>query len=81
MQGTIYSPTLLGYAFVVANEKDVFFLHYSNIKKGAHLIAVGQTVTFDVAPPLPGKRYPQAINAVVGDDTTSASPKSEGVRS
>ncbi len=66
MHGIIYNPTLRGYAFVVVDEKDVYFLHYSNIKKGENLIAAGQSVTFDVLPALPGKRYPQAINAVVG---------------
>jgi hypothetical protein len=67
MDGTIYTWSLLGWGFVLANKKDLYFLHHSDIKQGADLIVARQQVQFDVAPPLPGKRYPRAINAIVGD--------------
>ncbi len=66
MQGQIYTWSLLGYGFVLVNGKDLYFLHHSGIKQGAELIAVKQPVDFDVAAPLPGKKYPRAINAVIG---------------
>lgn len=66
MQGQIYTWSLLGYGFVLVGGKDLYFLHHSGIRQGAELIAVKQPVRFDVAPPLPGKKYPRAINAVIG---------------
>jgi cold shock CspA family protein len=66
MFGQIYTWSLLGYGFVLADKKDLYFLHYSDIKEGMDLVAVRQPITFDVAPALPGKKYPRAINAVVG---------------
>ena len=66
MQGQIYTWSLLGYGFVLVNGKDLYFLHHSGIKQGAELIAVKQPVQFDVAAPLLGKKYPRAINAVIG---------------
>jgi hypothetical protein len=66
MNGQIYTWSLLGYGFVLANKKDLYFLHHSDIKEGMDLVAQWQPVTFDTAPPLPGKKHPRAINAVIG---------------
>jgi len=66
MKGFIYSWSLLGFGFVLVNNKDLYFLHVSDIQQGKDLVAKWQTVSFDTAPPLPGKKYPRAINAVVG---------------
>ena len=66
MEGQIYIWSLLGYGYVLANGKDLYFLHHSAIKQGADLVAARQWVSFDVAPPLPGKKYPRAVNAIVG---------------
>jgi hypothetical protein len=60
---TTWSP--LQYGFVVINQ-EVFFLHWSEIKEGADKAVAGAKVKFEVAPALPGKRYPKAINVVVG---------------
>lgn len=57
---------LLGTGFVVTDKKEVFFLHYSSIKQGADLAAIGQPVQFNAAPPRPGKRFPRATDAIVG---------------
>jgi hypothetical protein len=66
MIGEIYTWSLLGYGFVLADKKDLYFLHYSDIKEGMDLVALKQPVVFDIAPALPGKKYPRAINAIVG---------------
>jgi len=66
MNGQIYTWSLLGYGFVLANKKDLYFLHHSDIKEGMELVAQWQPVKFDAAPPLPGKKHPRAINAVIG---------------
>ena len=34
MNGQIYTWSLLGYGFVLANKKDLYFLHHSDIKEG-----------------------------------------------
>jgi cold shock CspA family protein len=65
--GQIYTWSLLGWGYILAaNGKDLYFLHYSNIKQGADLVAAKQHVRFDVNPPLPGKKHPRAINVIVG---------------
>jgi len=66
MIGEIYSWSLLGYGFVLVDRKDLYFLHESNIKEGADKVAVRQRVEFEVAPPLAGKKYSRAVNAIVG---------------
>ena len=66
MNGQIYTWSLLGYGFVLANKKDLYFLHHSDIKEGMELVAQWQPVKFDTAPPLPGKKHPRATNAVIG---------------
>lgn len=65
-QGFIYTWSLLKNGFVVTSSKEVFFLHFSAITQGADLAEIGQPVEFDVAPPRPGKRYPRAVNVIVG---------------
>lgn len=71
MYGTIPVVPHANYLFVVGEDGNVYFLHFSHIKKGEKLIAPGQSVTFDVAPPLPGGKHPLAINAVVGDTSNN----------
>jgi hypothetical protein len=66
MIGEIYTWSLLGYGFVLANKKDLYFLHHSDIKEGLDLVAIKQQVVFDTAPALPRKKHPRAINAVIG---------------
>jgi hypothetical protein len=66
MIGEIYTWSLLGYGFVLANKKDLYFLHHSDIKEGMDLVAIKQPVVFDTDPALTGKKYPRAINAIVG---------------
>jgi hypothetical protein len=68
MIGEIYTWSLLGYGYILANRKDLYFLHSSEIKEGMDLVAIKQSVVFDVAPALPGKKHPRAINAVVGGE-------------
>lgn len=65
MIGEIYSWSLLGYGYVIVGQ-ELYFLHASNIKDGAHKVAVRQRVEFEVAPALAGKKYPRAVNAIVG---------------
>jgi hypothetical protein len=64
-EGQIYTWSPLQYGFIIIGE-DIFFLHGSEIKEGLDKAAVGARVTFNVAPPLAGKRHPRAINAIVG---------------
>jgi hypothetical protein len=66
MVGEIYTWSLLGYGFVLVDGKEIYFLHQDGIKQGGDKVAVRQRVEFEVAPPLAGKKYPRAINAVVG---------------
>jgi hypothetical protein len=64
-EGQIYTWSLLQYGFVVVGQ-EVFFLHSLEIIQGADKTVIGAKVIFDVAPPLPGKRYQRAVNAIVG---------------
>ena len=66
MIGEIYTWSLLGYGYVLANKNELYFLHHSAIKEGMDLVAIKQPVVFDVAPALPGKKHLRAINAIVG---------------
>ena len=70
-EGTIHSVASTGsYMFVVTADGEIFFLHFNNIQKGAVKAAPGAHVTFDTVAPLPGKKYPMAVNAVVGPIAT-----------
>jgi len=64
-EGQIYTWSPLRYGFIII-EKEIFFLHDSEIVEGADRAAIGMKVTFDVAPPLAGKRHPRAVNAIIG---------------
>lgn len=73
-KGFILRWDLVGTGFVVTDKKEVFFLHYTDIKQGANLASIGQPIQFNVAPARPGKRFPRAVDAVVGwaDDANTA---------
>lgn len=66
MIGQVYTWNLLGYGFVLVGKKEIYFLHLDNVVQGADEVKVGATVEFDAAPARAGKKYPQAVNAVVG---------------
>jgi hypothetical protein len=64
-KGYIYTWSPLQYGFIVIG-REIFFLHGSEIIQGADKARTGAEVEFAVAPPLPGKQHPRAVNAVVG---------------
>lgn len=71
MNGMIYIVSPRGYSFVAGEDKVFYFLHRCNIKQGEDLVAVGALVTFDTLPPMPAKKYPMAVNAVVRAATSN----------
>jgi hypothetical protein len=75
--GQIYTWSLVGWGFVLANGKDLYFLHFSDIVEGADLVAVKQPVEFDVAPALPGKRFQRAVNARIGYQAVASASSEE----
>jgi 'Cold-shock' DNA-binding domain len=64
-EGRIYTWSPLQYGFIIIGQ-DIFFLHGSEITQNADKAGVGAKVSFEVAPPLAGKKHPRAINAVIG---------------
>ncbi len=64
-EGYIYSWSPFQHGFIVIG-KEIFFLHGTEIIKNADKARTGAKVSFDVAPPLAGKKYPRAVNAVIG---------------
>jgi len=64
-EGYIYNWSPLKWGFVIIGQ-EAFFLHGSEIIQGADKARIGAKVEFEVAPPLPGKQHPRAINVIVG---------------
>ena len=64
-EGYIYTWSPLQYGFIVIGQ-EIFFLHSSEIIQGVDRARIGAKVEFEIAPPLPGKQHPRAVNAIVG---------------
>jgi cold shock CspA family protein len=63
-EGRIYTWSPLQYGFIIIGQ-EIFFLHGSEIQNAGKAV-IGAKVSFEVAPPLAGKKHPRAINAVIG---------------
>ena len=63
-EGRIYTWSPLQYGYIIIGQ-EIFFLHGSEIQNAGEAV-IGARVSFEVAPPLAGKKYPRAINAVIG---------------
>ena len=63
-EGRIYTWSPLQYGFIIIGQ-EIFFLHGSELQNPGEAV-IGAKVSFEVAPPLAGKKYPRAINAVIG---------------
>jgi hypothetical protein len=65
LEGRLQTWSPLLYGFIIISS-DIFFLHFSEIAEGIEKATIGAKVTYDVAPPLAGKRHRRAVNAIVG---------------
>ena len=63
-EGRIYTWSPLQYGYIIIGQ-EIFFLHGSELQNPGEAV-IGAKVSFDVAPPLAGKKHPRAINAVIG---------------
>lgn len=53
------------FGFVQTSQRESYFLHITRIIDGPIIPTVGSLVQFDVEPPLPGKKQPNAVNAKI----------------
>jgi cold shock CspA family protein len=53
------------FGFVLTEQRQTYFLHITKIVAGPLIPTVGSLVEFEVAPALPGKPLPNAVNAKI----------------